>query len=85
MPEELIGKVTHYFNKIGVAVVKVDKGELAVGDTVHFKHGDRDFEQTVGSLEIDRKPVEKIGAGEEAGMKVNEPVKEGDKMYKVIE
>lgn len=83
MAEKLIGKVAHYFNKIGVAVVKVEKGTLAVGDTVHFKHGDRDFEQTVDSLQIDKEPVEKISAGEEAGLKVDEQVKEGDEMYKV--
>ncbi len=85
MPEELIGKVTHYFNKIGVAVVKAEKGELAVGDTIHFKHGERDFEQQIVSMQVDKEPVEKIKKGEEAGMKVDEPVKEGDEVYKVTE
>lgn len=85
MPEELIGTVTHYFNKIGVAVVMVNKGELAVGDTAQFKHNDKEFQQVVGSLEIDRQPVGRIGEGEEAGMKVDEPVKEGWELYKVTE
>jgi hypothetical protein len=85
MPEELIGKVTHYFDKIGVAVVKAEKGVLAVGDTVKFKHGDKEFQQMVGSLEVNKIAVGKIEAGEEAGMKVDEPLKEGWEVYKVVE
>ena len=83
MLEELVGKVVHFFNKIGVAVVKAEKGGLAVGDTIRFKHGENEFEQTVDSMQIDKEPVEKIGKGEEAGMKVNEPVKEGYEVYKI--
>ena len=85
MPEQLIGKVTHYFDKIGVAVVKTEKDELAVGDTVKFKHGDKEFQQVVGSLEVDKIAVGKIKVGEEAGMKVDEPVKEGWEVYKVTD
>ena len=85
MSEELIGKVTHFFNKISVAVIRVDKGELAVGDTVKFKHGEDEFQQLIGSLEVDKEPVGKLGKGEEAGTKVDEPVKEGWEVYKVVE
>jgi len=83
--ELLIGKVTHFFDRIGVAVVKIEKGELAVGDTIKFKHGDKEFEQTVSSLEIDRAPVDKIGVNEEAGLKINEAVREGWEVYKNVE
>ena len=83
MAEELIGKVVHFFNKISVAVVKLDKGKLAVGDTVKFKHGENEFEQTVDSMQIEKEAVEKIKKGQEAGMKVNEAVKEGWEVYKV--
>lgn len=85
MAEELIGKVVHFFNKIGVAVVKLDKGKLAVGETIKFKHGENEFEQTVDSMQIEKEAVEKIKKGQEAGMKVNEPVKEGWEIYKVTE
>ena len=85
MADDSIGQVTHYFNKIGVAVVLVTKGELAVGDTVKFANAEKEFQQVVGSLEIDKQPVGKIGEGEEAGMKVDEPVKEGWQIFKVEE
>jgi len=83
MAEKLIGKVTHYFNNLQVAVVKADKGSLAVGETVKFKHGDKEFVQTVDSLQVDKEPVKKIKKGEEAGLKVAEPVKEGWEVYQV--
>ena len=82
MAETLIGKVIHYFDKIGVAVVRLSKGKLAVGDTVHFLHGERDFEQTVESLQVEREQVKSIKKGEEVGMKVDQPVKPGDAVYK---
>ena len=51
MPEEeqLIGKVTHYFSKIGVAVVELS-GSLKVGDTIRIVGGDTDFSQTIESM-----------------------------------
>ena len=83
MAEELIGKVTHYFDRLGVAVIKLDKGVLAAGDSLKFRHADKEFDQVVDSLEVDRKAVAKIKAGEEAGLKVNEPVKEGWLVYRL--
>ena len=83
MAEKLIGKVTHYFNNIGVAVVKAEKSGLAVGDKVKFRHGEHEFEQAVDSLQVDKEPVKKIKKGEEAGLKVAEAVKEGWEVYKV--
>ena len=85
MSEKLIGAVTHYFDRISVAVVKINKGMLAVGDTVKFVGSGEGFQQVVGSLEIDRLAVGKIKAGQEAGMKVDEPVKSGWAVYKVEE
>ena len=79
---EKIGRVTHFYNKIGVAVVVVEKGALSVGDIVHFKHNSHEFEQAVQSLEVDQQSVQSIKAGQEAGLKVIEPVKEGWAIYK---
>lgn len=83
MPEKLIGKVVHYFDKISVAVIKVDRDSLNVGDTIHFLQGERDFTQTVDSLQVDHTQIESIIAGQEAGVRVIQPVKTGDAVYKV--
>jgi len=84
MEEKQIGKITHYFGKIGVAVVELSD-ELKAGDTIHITGGDRDFTQTVNSMQIEHQNVEKAGKGEAVGMKVDQLVKEGDVVYKIVE
>jgi putative protease len=84
-PEEgqLIGKITHYFGRIGVAVIELSDA-LKTGDTIRIAGGaDTDFNQTVGSMEIDHKKVETAKAGDSAGLKVDQKVREGYKVYKV--
>lgn len=82
--EKKIGKITHYFGKIGVAVLELSD-ELKVGDTIHVVGGDREFNQTIGSIQIEHQSVEKAGSGEAVGLKTDQMVKEGDVVFKVIE
>jgi len=80
---KLIGKVVHYFDKIGVAVLKLDAG-LAIGDTIRIEGGkDTDFEEVVESMEVDHEKIKKAKKGDEVGMKVKEKVREGYKVYKL--
>ena len=83
--EEEIGHVTHYFPKIGVAVVEVTAGSLKVGETIHIKGHTSDFAQAVESLQQEHLSVPEIKQGVSAGMKVKEHVREGDKVYRVKE
>lgn len=78
-----IGKVTHYYDKIGVAVVEVVKQSLKVGDTVKISGHDNEFTQTIDSLQIEHKQVSEVPVGESCGMKITQPVKEGDILYLV--
>lgn len=78
-----IGKVTHYYDKIGVAVVDVVKQPLKVGDTVKISGHDNEFTQSVESLQIEHEKVSKVAAGTTCGMKVEKAVKEGDALYLV--
>ncbi len=81
-PEEMeIGVVSNYFDHVGVAAIKLN-GDLKVGDTIHIKGGEVDFEQKVESMQINREPVEKAGKGDEVGVKVNEKVRKGYKVFK---
>lgn len=82
MAETPIGKVTHYFDKIGVAVVNI-KAPLSKGDTLHFKGDKTDFTQEVSSMQVDHTDVESVKPGEDFGLKVSEEVKEGDEVFKV--
>lgn len=71
-----IGKVTHYYGKIGVAIVELS-GPLKIGDRVKIAHGQHEFEQQVESMEIERKGVQSASKGDVIGLKVNEKALEG--------
>lgn len=81
MAKEL-GKVTHWYDKIGVAVIKLE-GVLKRGDRVKFKKGENEFEDSVSSLQIDRVDVESGNKGDEVALKLSRKVKEGSVAYKV--
>jgi len=83
MEEKLVGEVTHYFTNLGVAVIKVVKGELKTGDKIHIKGATSDFEQSVDSMQVEHKDVEKAKKGTMFGLKVLQHVREGDSVYKV--
>jgi len=83
--EKIIGRVTHYFNKIGVAVIELTEDDLKQGEVIHFKGGERDFEQKVESMQVEHKEIEEAKRGESIGLKVDEPVREGYIVYKVLE
>jgi len=85
MAEEgkLIGRVTHYFDKIGVAVIKLD-ASLSVGETIRIVGGEAtDFTQEVESMEVEHEKIDKAKKGDEVGLKVKEKVREGYKVYKL--
>ncbi len=84
MAEQEVGKITHYFTKIGVAVVELS-GTLRVGDTIHIKGATTNFTQNVDSMQIEHQPVEEAKAGQSIGLKVAEHVREHDTVFKVIE
>ena len=78
-----IGKITHYYDKIGVAVVDILKKSLKVGDIIKISGHDSEFNQTVGSLQIEHKQVNEIKSGKSGALKTDKPVKEGDAIYAV--
>ena len=82
--EKQIGKITHYFGKIGVGVLELSKG-LKVGETIKVVGGDRDFTQEVSSMQIEHENIEAAKKGEAVGLKLDELAKPGDIVYKVTE
>lgn len=73
-----IGKVVHYFDKIGVAIIELKSG-LKVGDTVTIG-GKEEFDQEISSMQIEHKSVESAKKGDVIGAKVDKPVHEGAKV-----
>jgi len=83
MADLKIGKVTHYYDKIGVAIVELDAA-LSNGDTVKFTRGGEDlFEQKVESLQIEHKQVDSAKKGDVVGLKAKKEIKEGAEVFKV--
>jgi translation elongation factor EF-1alpha len=76
-----IGKVIHFFDKISVAVVKLDTG-LKLGDKIRIEGHGQGFEQAVDSMQIEHEQLKEAKKGQEVGMKVAKPVKAGDLVYK---
>ena len=76
-----IGVVSNYFDHVGVAAIKLTRG-LKIGDKVQIKGGEVDFEQEVTSMQINRKDIKKAKAGDEIGIKVDQKVRKGYKVYK---
>ena len=80
-----IGRVTHYFGKIQVAVIELTDGELKVGDRIKISGENTEVEQTVDSMEVDKEPVETAKEGDSFGLKVADKVREGDEVHLVTE
>ena len=75
-----IGTVTHWYDKIGVAVVKLTD-KLSKGDKIMVKRGDEEFEDTVSSLQIDHQDVSSAKKGDDAAMKLSQRTKEGAEVF----
>jgi U32 family peptidase len=78
-----IGEVTHYFNNIGVVIVRFSK-DVAVGESVQFKGATTDFTHKIESMQFDHKDVDKAKKGQEVGIKVGDRVRAGDKVFEVV-
>ncbi len=79
-----VGEVVHYYNRIGVAVVRLE-GDLVLGDRVHFLGHTTDFLQEVRSMQIEHQPIERAAAGTEVALKVDKRVRRGDRVFKLTD
>jgi len=83
MTDVRLGSVTHFFDKISVAVIKLENGSLSVGETIKITGHGNEFTQEVESMQIEHEPIKKANKGDEVAIKVTQPVKEGDEVFKV--
>lgn len=83
MADFKVGTVTHYYDKIGVAVVDLT-ADLAAGDKIRFVRGGEDlFEQEVGSMQIEHEQVQSAKSGQTIGLKAEQALKDGAEVYKI--
>lgn len=82
MTDTKVGTVTHFYDKIGVAVINV-LSPLKVGDRIKISGHDKEFEQEITSMQVEHQDIQAAKKGNDVGMKMDQPVKDGDEVYKV--
>lgn len=83
MASKKVGIVTHYYDKISVAVVKAS-GDIKAGDEIKFKDKeDNEFTQKVDSMQIEHANIDIAKKGDEFGLKVDKEVKPKTEVFKV--
>ena len=80
MADVKVGKITHYYDKIGVAVIEVS-ASIKVGDTIKISGHDKEFTQTISSMQIEHEQINQAKKGQVIGLKIDQPVKENDEVY----
>ena len=78
-----VGQVIHYFSKINVAVIELSL-PLSVGDRISIKGPSTDFEQTVESIQVDKKNIQRAEGGTSIGLKLFQAARIKDAVFKKI-
>ncbi|MCK4920980.1 MAG: U32 family peptidase [Bacteroidales bacterium] len=80
------GKTTNYFDKICVAEILVEAGELSVGDKIIITGSTTGVvETTVEELQIDHKSINGAIKGQRCSIPVKTLVRRSDKVYRMVE
>lgn len=79
---EPVGRITHYYNKIGVAIVHLAQ-PLRVGERIQVDDHRYSFVQEVTSIEQDHQRIRKAEEGMLVGVRVAQPVHEGAVVFRV--
>ena len=81
-----LGKVSNFYNKIGVAEFKIECEGNKIGDRLAFTGPTTGYEEIiVEEIQTDKGKVEQAEKGEVVSVKVNSKVRENDKVYLVKE
>lgn len=83
MADLKVGKITHYYEKIGVAVIELG-GVLSVGDTIRISGHGKEFTQPVTSIQVEHESIESAKKGDAIGLKLDQEAREGDEVFKVV-
>lgn len=78
-----VGRVMHYYDKIGVAIVSVENQAIKPGDTLKFSGHDQEFNQRVESIQMEHRKLTEAKPGMVVGIKTDKRVKEKDQVFLV--
>ena len=82
--KQFIGKITHFYSKINVGLLKLNSGNLKIGDEIIIIGKTTGvLKHVIESMQIKKTSVKKIEKGQEAGIEL--PFcRKGDEVYKVV-
>jgi putative protease len=81
-----LGIITNYFAKIGVAELKIQTGELKVGDEINIIGPTTGvYEDSLKEIRVNLRAVELAKKGDHTSFKTHSLVRRGDKVYKIAE
>ncbi len=80
-PKE-VGTITHYYSDLSVAVVAVASA-FSKGDTLLIGKGEPFLKQKAISMQLEHQKIEKTRKGQEIGLKVQDKVRVGDRVFKI--
>ncbi len=83
MADKKIGNVTHYYDHLGVGIVKL-AGPLANGDSIKIVGHGKEFTQVISSMQLEHQVLTSAKKGQEIGIKLDQKVKDGDVVFKVV-
>ena len=82
--KEFIGTITNYFKDINVAEVRLETGELTIGDDIIILGKTTGvYEDTIKEIRVDLLSVEKAVKGDMFSIPTHEIIRRGDKLYKI--
>ncbi|MCB2219763.1 MAG: U32 family peptidase [Bacteroidetes bacterium] len=80
-----VGKVTNYFSKLGVAEIKMETHDLNIGEEIKILGPTTGVvEGVVKEIRVELKSVNKTVKGEDCSIPIDELVRRGDKVYKIV-
>ena len=82
MEKQLVGKIVHYYTKIGVGVIELS-GDLKAGEKISIEGPTTNLQQVVESMQIEHQSMLSAKSGQAIGLKVSGKAREGDLVYKI--
>jgi putative protease len=79
-------KITNYFEKIGIAELQIETGELNIGDSLIITGATSGvIEQIVSEIRVDDNPVNQANKGIRCSIPLSIVVRRGDKVYRQVD
>jgi U32 family peptidase len=77
-----VGEITHYYDKIGVAVLELT-ADLNIGDLIKIVKDDGEIKQEVTSMQQEHQQIKAAKKGDVVGLKVTKPVAAKSTVYRL--